>query len=187
MKKYTITFNKNTGNKTLPEIAGSIISLIIILILWLFAPQITSAQNIQNYDEVLKDLNSVKSQSSLASEVVHLKSLMFELQPSLYLHSQTEKQDNKTLPVCLNTDNESIAKLYEANPLFSEVELITIYLKSQKDLDFILEVSRLLSFKKLRYIQFLCGFECVADLIRPHYKSDSGSGIVVFYRISIPN
>lgn len=187
MKTFTFYFLKSRSGKNflrVPEIGSRVISGLLFVIFYVFTLQTSAAQNIKSYSDVINGTKESKDKA-VSIEVDHLKSLVFDLQPKLYIHKHEEKRSSDEPPVCINADANAVDVLYKTNPLYEHVELITIILNSANDLDFVYDLSRLKSFSKLKYIQFLCSFECDPSQIRLN-QGEPETGIIVFYRISIP-
>jgi hypothetical protein len=187
MKTFTFYFLKSRSGKTFlrfPEIGSRVFSGLLFVIFYVFTLQTAVAQNIKTYSDVINGMQAPKDKA-VSFEENHLKSLVFDLQPKLYIHKHEEKRSSDEPPVCINADANAADVLYETKPLYERVELITIILNSADDLDFVYDLSRLKNFPKLKYIQFLCSFECDPSQIKLNQEK-SETGLIVFYRISIP-
>jgi hypothetical protein len=188
MKKFTFFLKARPGKKTLsfPVVGSRIFSGIFLIIFYVFSIQISSAQNIKEYNDVINSLPVSKDLAG-SSNAGRLQSLVYNVQPKLYIHKQEVKNSSEELPVCINTDANSINILYGANRLFERVEMITILLNSPGESDFILDLSKLKNFPNLKYVHFLCSFKCEPSLINKLYQENSSTGIIVFYQISVPD
>ena len=144
--------------------------------------------NAQNSKELRKTIDLLKSSSSVADNALanHLKSLFYDLQTTVFLENGKIKTLDDKTPVFADVDAQSISLLSEINPLFENVELITIRLKSSQDISNTIKLASLKSFQKLRSIVFLCSFNCDSTLINKLYLPDSNSVISVYYLVSIP-
>ena len=144
--------------------------------------------NAQDSKELGKTINLLLSSSSASDNDLanHLKSLVYNLQTTVFLENGNIKTLDDKSPVCADVDAQSISLLSETNSLFENVELITIRLKSSQDISNIIKLASLKSFHKLRFIVFLCSFNCDSALINKLYLPDSNSVIPVYYLISIP-
>jgi hypothetical protein len=187
MKNLILNLKQKSGKTHLfsPATIKPALSGFILIILFLISTQNLKAQNIKEYSDLTNSLTAADQQSK-SSETKHLKSLVFDLMPKIYINNKEEKTFGNEPPVCLNTDANSVELLYEANALFEKVELISININNPGELNFILDFSKLNSFINLKYVQFLCSFECDPILINQLYKENSKTGMIVFYRISLP-
>jgi hypothetical protein len=145
----------------------------------------TSAQTLQEYQTMLAGMNS-STDPVIRAQATHLDSLVFQVQPKIHLVNLVSTVTGGTLPVCLETDDESVGMLSTSVPLYQTVELITVRLNGPDDLNFVLNLTALPGFGSLKYIQFLCGFQCDPQLINALFTTNN-PGITVFYFISIPN
>jgi hypothetical protein len=168
-----------------PKIYSLFLTVLLVIILFVFSVQNLSAQNLIEYSSLINSMNETKQMSAL-SNAEHLRSLVYDLNSKLYINNQIENAVGITNPVCVKIDAQSIDKLYEENQLFNQVELITINLNDLNELNFFLDLSKLKSFTNLKYIQFLCSFKCDPLLINNLYQKISNTDIIVFYQISIP-
>jgi hypothetical protein len=157
---------------------------LFIIALFLFSTQSISAQNLKEYSALINTMNNTRQNGANESE--HLKSLVFDLKAKIYINNKEENTYGNGSPECVNIDARSIELLYDTNQLFSHVEIITINLNNPNELNFVLDLSKLQSFTNLKYIQFLCSFKCDSILLSKLYQAASKTGIIVFYRISIP-
>ena len=140
--------------------------------------------------QVVMELNSFIEQLKASADPVlvanlnHLESLIKDVQPTVYV-CNTITAKGEIQPVCANVKAGSINQMIVENPLFNQVELITIRLQSPDDLNFVLDLPKLTGFTNLKYVYFLCefnsGIEDVQKLFIPKI------GITVFYKVSIPS
>jgi len=187
MKNLIYNLKQKSGKTQLfsPALIKQALPVLLLIILFLISTQNLKAQNIKEYSDLANSITSADKQNG-SSEAKHLKSLIFDLNPKIYIYNKEDKRYGNEPPVCLNTDVNSIERLYEANNLFEKVELISININNPSELNFILDFSKLNSFINLKYVQFLCSFECDPILIKQLYKENSKTGMIVFYRISLP-
>lgn len=149
-----------------------------------FSVQISSAQNIQKYSDIINNILASNDGQGTAN-AAHLESLIYDVHPKLYLNENGIINNNVSNPVCINAEPEALNYLYEPNPLFEQVELITIDISNAYELNFVFDVSALQGFSNLKYIMFYCSYNCNPALIRLKMP-DNENGITVFYHISIP-
>jgi hypothetical protein len=142
----------------------------------------------QNARELEVSIAAMKSSIDVTTKFkgVHLDSLAHQVQPTIYIQNGLEKVFGDRLPVCTDIDVQSIGKLNELNPLFNKVELLTITLNSNDDLNFVLDFSTLSSsFVSLKYLRFYCLFKVDPLSINNLFLNASEKGITVFYVIPI--
>jgi hypothetical protein len=186
MKTFTLFAKLRSGKNNFfsYEVNNLFLSGVVLITLFIFSTQSMSAQNIKEYTALINTMNNTRQSGSSESE--HLKSLVFDLKPKIYINNREENTYGNGSPECVNIDAKSIELLYENNQLFSQVEIITINLNSLDELNFILDLSKLQSFTNLKYIQFLCSFNCNSTLLSKLYKETLITGINLFYRVSVP-
>jgi hypothetical protein len=163
----------------------AMMSVLLILML-VFSILKTFAQDAKELGTTLSSMKA-SSDASIQSQAAHIESLIYYLQPKLYINNGVEKKYGEVSPVSVESDAQSVSNLNEVNSLFSQVELITIKLNSPEDLNFVLDISTLHSFVNLKYIQFLCNFNCAPSLINKLFLQKNNSGVTVYYNISIEN
>jgi len=140
--------------------------------------------------QVIMELNDWLEQSKssadpvMVSDAIHLEKLIKELQPTVYIANTVIPNSGKQ-PVCANAKPGYVDQLSLENPLFSNVELLTIRLKSQADLNFILDLDKLTGFTNLKYVYFICEMNCNIEDVQKLFLPKSG--ITVFYKVSIPS
>lgn len=154
----------------------------LILLFVLFSASLF-AQNVQELNSFLAEAKKTND-PAIMSEAKHLESLIRDLQPTVYINNMSI-ENNEAQPVCAEVDASSVDQLSLQNELFIKVEIITIRLQSPSDLDFILDLSILTGFTNLKFVVFLCEFECTDKDIDKIFLTKSG--ITVFYKVSIPS
>ena len=184
MKKLTIRINPD---KESPLISRPLNLIRKGLILLLFVV-ITC---INSFGQAPVELNSMLVQmtgsgdSVMAEEAAHIKSLVTDIQPTVYV-GDVVRASGESVPVCADVKAGAFSKLSIENPLFGQVELITIRINSNADLSTILDLSTIQGFTSLKYIRLLCSFDCTAEQLGAIVTGNT-SGIKVFYSISIPS
>ncbi|HNX06641.1 MAG TPA: hypothetical protein PKL96_03570 [Bacteroidales bacterium] len=158
--------------------------ILLFAIFYAVSVQNSFAQNIKTMDEVINAMIvSDKDQSS--TDAARLKSLIYDVQSRIYVHDNGTLKTNDNPPVCLTTEPQALELLYETNSLFEQVELITVNILNERDLNFVFDMARLKSFFKLKYVHFLCNYNFDPALIRLKWP-ESSSRVIVFYQISLP-
>jgi len=158
--------------------------ILLVTIFYAFSVQNSYAQSIKQFDEVLNSMLA-SGQEQGNADAAYLKSLVYDVQPRIYVHGDGLKKISEKAPVCVTATPQSLELLYETNPLFEQVELITVKISNARDLNYVLDMTRFKSFSKLKYVHFLCNYDCDPALIRLQWPQASGS-VIVFYQISLP-
>lgn len=141
-----------------------------------------------------KAISSLLSSSDPAkiSEGDHLKSLAYDLHPTIYINAGQQSNPSGTIPVCVETDINSISLLYEDNVEFQQVELLIIKISKPSDLSTLLDTDNFRSFTNLKYLCISSSFTictgqgCEASLISQMVSASENSDFLILYDISIP-
>lgn len=183
-----ITLNSIFGASKLKPISfgfkWQITKLSFFLIITIFAFSAT-AQSTQELGQAISTMK-LSSIKSVQDESSHINSLVNDLQPTVYINNGTIKTFSNAPYICADVDLLSLGTLIQTNSIFSQVELLKIRINAG-DIGSVLNLSNLTSFTNLKYIVFLCSYNCDPVAINNMYTGNSGSGITVFYQISIPN
>ncbi len=142
-----------------------------------------NAQEINEINGYLKQMKT-SANAGIISDALHLESLVRDFQPTIYV-GKSIVAHTETRPVCAEAKSGSIDGLTTENPLFSQVELITIRLQSASEMNFVLDLSKLISFTNLKYVCFLCEFNCEIEDVQKLFIPKTG--ITVTYKVSIPS
>ena len=121
-----------------------------------------------------------------------LKSLAFDLNPTIYYTDGQVSNPSGKQPVCVESDVVSLSKLYVDNPEFSQVELLIVKISKQGDLSMYLQPDNLKSFTNLKYIcvssainicnSAACEASSVSQMIAP----SNNETFMILYEIAIP-
>lgn len=141
------------------------------------------AQDLTELNGYLEQLKSSADPAEV-TDALHLESLVSDFQPIIYVGKSIVAHNEKQ-PVCAEAKSGSTDGLTTENPLFSQVELITIRLQSASEMNFVLDLSKLISFTNLKYVCFLCEFNCEIEDVQKLFIAKTG--ITVTYKISIPS
>lgn len=183
MKKLKLNFNPlNTCKSKFPD---NVKVKVLILLLFIVSSNFQSfGQTVYELSSKLSEMNG-SGDTTLIKEAAHIKTLVTDLQPTVYV-ADFVKTSNELVPLRADVQAGAVAKLNIQNPLFEQVELITIRINSSADLATILDLSLIQGFTNLKYVRVLCSFECAAEQISPIVTGNT-LGIKVFYSISIPS
>jgi hypothetical protein len=142
-------------------------------------------------DAAIASMISSPSPAKVA-EGEHLKSLAFDLLPTIYFNSGQQVNPSGKAPICAETDVVSVSKLYEENTQFSQVELIILKINKSSDLGTVLRPELLRSFSSLKYLCISSSFEictgtgCEAPIVSQMVGETGNSNYLILYQISIP-
>lgn len=155
-----------------------------ITTLILFSSGFLTAQPVKEMGTLLEEMKQ-SSDAELQAQAARLESLAVDLQPTVYIDADGIRAFGDSSPVRAKAEVGALGKLYTDDPLFSQVELITIKLKSKADLATSLNLLTINGFPNLKYIRILCEFNCSASQVES-ILSGTKSGVVVCYVVSIP-
>jgi hypothetical protein len=169
---------------THPILRLSFIGLFTILAVTLSGIS-SSAQEVKDFGKMLAAMKA-SPDVKLSTQASRLESLVFNLQPSVSIQEGIISTYGDAPFVCVDIDVRSVSRIKEANPLFSQAELITITINNQNEMKMFLDLTSLTGFPRLKYIYFLCSFECTNEQINKLINT-ADSQITVFYSVSIPS
>lgn len=157
-----------------------------ISILILFILLISATLHSQEVVELNIYLRQLKGSSDPVTEAsaTHLESLLKDRLPTVYIGNAIVT-NGETQPLCVKIKAGSTDQLTSHNPLFNNIELITIKLKTPADLNFILDLTKLPGFTNLKYVYFLYEFKTGVE--DPRRLFIPKTGITVLYKVSIPS
>ena len=141
------------------------ILMLLIFLLILFSSINVSAQEQKNV--ISKDSRILERKSFVAdlraseqsarssySNAQRIETLLSKVQPAAYCYSGTVKTYGEK-PVCLFTDIQSLRNLSDQNILRDNIEMLTIKIQSQSDLNTTIDMNNLSEFKNLKYVQIV--------------------------------
>jgi hypothetical protein len=166
--KFIFSFKKNIFQKN------------IFSILFCFVTTLSFAQA-KNVDSYLTNLEK----SGAESDALHVKHLLYDLQSAVYYYSDygTPKTygDN---PTALFTDINSISTLGSSSLQNDDIEIATIKIAANSDLNKTIDLASFSGFEKLKYIYIFSEIPANETAINNLLKNDS-SKYVVIYTVSI--
>ena len=128
-------------------------------------------------------------------EGLHLESLVYDLQPTLYFENGQIIKKSGDPQVKVNTDVVSMAQVGGGQS--SNVEIICIRVQSLQELQMQLNLLTLSGYSNLKYVYFLCSFDlcpggpagssCETEKISRMVVPTENSGIQIVYQVSIPS
>jgi hypothetical protein len=145
-----------------------------------------SAQGVQELSQALAPM---KTSSSATDQYnyARITSLVSGINPTVYINNSIIKTSSDASPVCADVDLNSLSGLVASNTLFNQVEMLKIRLDNDNLSQNILNLNNLPSFTNLKYVLFICSYDCDLRTIYSLYQPAAQGGISVFYQISIPN
>jgi len=178
-----------TKDKTVQFFKGLVFALSLVLIVL--------SSNGQQIQELNKKLAIMKASPdpSIRAEGVHLDSLVYNIQPTLYFENGQLVVVPTETPISVNTDVASLNMVLNAS--YNQVEIICIKIQSLQDLQMYLTLSILSGYSDLRYVYFLCTFDicpgqiakdtCELEKIANMVNVGGNTIISVIYSVSIPS
>lgn len=184
MKKITLFFQKKSRTKKSVDLGRrkQILMMLPVVMLMLFSMNIMA----QNAIELGPALSSLKITANQDYNVIN--SLVYDVHPTVYIQNGIVQSFGNGPAKRVEVSTNSFDDLYETNPVFSEVEIITVKINSKNDLKVPgLNLQNLSHFTNLKYILYLCSINCDPVSINKMFTPEIHGGITIFYQISIPN
>lgn len=175
-EKFEITIS-NSNRNGIKAIVRFITFILLLFPLCLYA------QQVQEETQMLNDMAS-SGNDSIIAEGNHIQSLVTMSLPIIFASNDIKINSNGQLVRC-EVNAGAVAQLGDANSSYSEVELIIVRLKKPSDMNFTIDLTALNGFPKLKYVLFLSEFVTTANDIKNLFLPQTG--IVVFYKVSIPS
>ena len=173
----------------------SIIYFMIVCFILLNIKQL-SAQSAKVYelfeDDFQNSTKKVTKTSSYGKSTVGNKEGFFilkkNLKPTIYVEDNNiKKVTGNTAPLILNYKNSySLDILKKNNSLIKDVELLTIKLKSENELNNRFDFSSVRGLNSLKYIYIQCNFKCTISQINS-FILNVDPNVTVFYMVNNPS
>lgn len=193
MKKITL---KNLGSQPTPFFKKTHLfnfNKIALLFVFIFYTMLLSAQqgrtipttqnqysNISHIDSFLANQRtSVSSKSATVTTPLRIETLINDLQPSIYLLNGTEKTYGEN-PVCLFTNVQSLNAFKNSKLPSNVIEIITIKITSEADLNLAIDLALFSEFSKLQYIYILSEIKISEDQIIKIIKNNNPKLNILF-------
>lgn len=156
-----------------------------------------SAQSSTIYQLTEQDFQEI-SPSKMASKTASYKkpindvkqgffSLKKGLKPTIYVDNNKIKKVSGISPQIVKFQNSnSLEVLKENNSLIKNVELLTIRMKDQSELNNRIDFSNIDNFDNLKYIFIQCNFNCTANDISS-FIINVDPKVIIFYMVSNPS
>ena len=178
--------NKTTLDSGFRTTTAALMPKIAILSFLLFSFGILTAQENRIDTQQLNDRDvflSSFSASEQAENVVHLKSLLDDLQSSVYFESGVTNVYGER-PNSLFTNPESLNGLANATIEKSNIEIVTIRLSRDSDVNRVIDLSVFADYPKLKYIYILSAVANNAQNISRSVRNIPNR-MHVFYKIDL--
>jgi hypothetical protein len=183
MKRKTYSGKTNCSNLFVAFCPKKVTFLLMATLLGVLSCIRVSAQVVNEYNGMITQMKA-SVDADVKAEAIHIESLAFSLLPKVYIENGIETYSGAD-PICANIDVASISRLYISNTAYKNIELLSIRIKSQSDLNFVLNYSSLQDFQSLKYVEFLCDFNCDPTLLKSLLSNFPDKGILIFYRVSL--
>lgn len=156
--------------------------LTILLFTALFSFQYAAAQQVVEVDTYLAKLKG----SDMAS-AVQLESLIYDVQPTVYLNDGVFMPKGNGQMVVANIGAMEIGKLKEGHASLRSVNLLMVeFLDNQELGTFRLEPSTLAALPDLSYVFFSLGFDASAQEVSSILQGFEDSGLIFIYESARP-
>lgn len=158
-------------------------SFLMVCLLCIFYSANSFAQeNIQRIYDDNSETSNLRSSANIPNQLLHGKN------PTIYIeNSRVINVTGDTSPKVLKLlDANSYNLLQDNNPLYNNVEVITITLSRISDLNNRLDLSRINGFSSLRYVYVKCLFDC-SDQQISNFLLNAESVTTVFYKVVNPS
>jgi len=152
----------------------------VIVAFLIFITSALSAQSLKSSAEQIATLN--------AKDAEHLQSLMKDIQTTVYIENGEMKVFGDGMPVYVKADVNGIKQLSEKNAKFSAVEFLEIKLNNKGEENLaLLNPAMVSGLTNLKYILVRSSYELSKTQFEKIFSGFDGSGIALFYEVSIPN
>lgn len=114
-----------------------------------------------------------------------LQVLAYDLISTVFIENEEINIFDEQSPLKVEAAYNSFESLTHSNALFNKVELLVIKLDSPQQLNSALDFSRLANFENLKYVYFVCPFNCSSSQIEKIVQG-LPSKLILLYSASIP-
>jgi hypothetical protein len=175
------------GQSVAPESRKLFIPMFLGVFMFMFFCVSLSAQNVHEYGSSLTFMKS-STDNYVVSQATGIDNLFKNLQSTIYIQHGQLKTVGTTVPVKVEVDADaaSLGRLRDVNQSYGQVELITIRVSNANDLNNVLHIASLPSFTNLKYVIYICEFNCSASAVDNAFVPDPHKNVAAYYLISIP-
>ena len=162
-------------------------ALLLIFIILLTGFSVSAQQNsVGNVLEVKAFLTSLSQQNasdrnSESDATIHLKQLIKDVQPAVYLTNGIVKSYGES-PVVLYTDINSLGTVGISDLKRANIEIITVYINTASDLSGLINTATFTGFPNLKYIYIISNV-AATDAAIIQMVQNSNPDYSVFYKI----
>lgn len=181
MKKINFTKSKK-------QLANNLkVKAILFMFVAFFTTILTTSVIGQSTLNLKEAIRTLKNSSSASDRVKgdDMYKLAYELNPTLNIEQGKILATSDETPICVDIDNSSLSILYTNNPKFEKIEYLSIKITDSQNVN-LLDLSKLTSFKSLKYVHIECRQDFPVDFINNLVKNRNPN-VQVFYSIVIPN
>lgn len=165
------------------RIQTSIVVIALVFIIILLTNVAVYSQNTKELTQTIQSLQ--KSSTSLDhSKAEIIKSLVYDIQPTVYITNREVKTFIDGKPLVGDLDISEISKLYSKKSIFEKVELLKIRIKNPSQANAKLNIPSLAHLTSLKYVQFVFSYNTSSTSIDALYVPDAR--VSVFYTIELP-
>jgi hypothetical protein len=182
----TIAVRKKTNLPTNPKIS------VLKRYKYIVISAIAFLYSISNYGQEVSELKKYMDQSkssenpSIVQESKHLNELISDLNSSVLIKKGILNTYSNAPFTRAIIDAYSIHKIPASTAYFKDVELLIIRIEKPEDLSIAIDESIINQFSKLKYVYFLCSFNCTSVKIENLIKYKN-TRIKFLHSISIPS
>jgi len=157
--------------------------LLFVVLLALFVDVSGFAQTNAIYNLTENSATSVNARVATPSITRYPTSLLYDLQPSIYVEQNAIINVNgiKSPKVLKMKDTQSFELVKTRNQLYKDIEMITINLKTVSDLSRTFDVDSIRGFNHLKYIYLKSDFPLTVNQIR-EFILNADPEINIFYK-----
>ena len=177
------------------KVIAKITYIPILVLIFFLLPARSIAQQTELLKSRLASLELLGNDYSLRT-AGEIKSLYSEIHPSIHLTDGITHRYGETSPELVDCDISSIPLLYNDNALYANARMLLIHVTQPADFQRQIDLSRLVSFKGLKYLCFLVSFDscpgevdkngCVSAKVNKMILNSSGRSLQYLTTVEIP-
>lgn len=177
------------------KVIAKITYIPILVLIFFLLPARSIAQQTELLKSRLASLELLGNDYSLRT-AGEIKSLYSEIHPSIHLTDGITHRYGETSPELVDCDISSIPLLYNDNALYANARMLLIHVTQPADFQRQIDLSRLVSFKGLKYLCFLVSFDscpgevdkngCVSAKVNKMILNSSGRSLLYLTSVEIP-
>ena len=157
----------------------------LTVMMLVFLSQPLEAQRIRPLNDYLAELRT-RPGSAMEADADKLETLAFQPVNLIRLRNSVSEKFGKEAPATLDSDLRSLMQIKGSGSEFRTVELIKVRLSSQEEIPPVANRECFLQFPQLRYVLFLCEYECDPQSLQLLIP-EGDQALVFLFSISVPN